>query len=162
MLDHEIGDVPVRHQPLLAGEVVTAVAPDRRGSHLPRIGAGALLADGEAIAALAAATRQQIAPSLLRRAVLERDGRLPCRTQDAACSIAELFIDEGLLKQVEPLSAMLARVIDGVEAGLQHRPPNVIHDRGRELAMLLDRHLVREELGLREVSRALLERAILR
>ncbi len=156
----KIGDVAMRDEPFLAGQHPAPVAARRRRAHAARVGTGALLGDGEAIKALAAAARQQVARALRRRAVLQRDRGLPRRAPNAAGRLAELLVDQHLLEQAEPLPAVLARMVDRVEPGGENLAVDRRENRLRQVAVLLDRHLVREELRLGEFAGPLLQGAI--
>ena len=85
--------------------------------------------------------------------MLQRHGGMPDDGPQRARGLAQLFVDQRLLHLRAALATDFARVIDAVQAVLDHGRAQRILGRARQLACRLELELVREENAFGESLR---------
>src|SRR5207344_247656 len=96
-----------------------AVAPSRGADHRG-VRTSVLLGDRIRVAALAPARREEVPLPLVRGGVREWDRRPPRDIPEPAGGLAPLLLNQDLSEQVEALTSVVLRVVDRVEARVEH------------------------------------------
>src|SRR4029077_13734600 len=125
-----------------------------------RVRACAGLGDGEGAATLALAARDEVVAFLRLGAEAQGIGGVPNDRPERAGGLAEFLAHQHLLEDREALSAVLARMVDAVEAVLDDGPAQPRQGLRRQMAVELQLLLLREEPGLRELLRLALQREV--
>ena len=122
---------------------------------------GVLLRDRVRVAPLAPARREEVPLLLVLGGVREWDRRPPRDVPEPAGGRAPLLLDQDLLEEVEALTAVVLRVVDRVEAGVEHRPLRVRGALRAEPVVLLALELEGDQHAFGEAPGAIPELEIL-
>ena len=146
--EHVVGVVERGHVPLDPVQEVAVAVAGGRGTDGVDVGAGALLGDGVALAALAADGRDHPAFQLLGGGHLGQPGRRGVdHPAESVGDPADLLLHQHLLEGAEAAPAELLGHVDGLEAELDDPAPVRLQEPVGELAAVeLGLHLVRLEL----------------
>ena len=126
--DHEVGVVRTRDEPLLAVEhpLAGGAVKNRRRGEVAGVGARGVLGDRVAAGALAAQTRIEVPPPLLRVAMDQRVVATRNVRPQTARHLPELLVDEHLLEHAPALAAELLRERAAVQVRLDRRATEVV------------------------------------
>jgi hypothetical protein len=140
---------------------VAAVALGAR-LHRAEVRAGVGLGHGQALHALAADRRQEIALDLRTLAGAQDVGGPRHRILQGHRGAAELALHEGEGDMVEPAAAELLRHVGGVEAGREGALVDLLDELRADLVGAFDLFLIGHELGVDELPHAVDQQLLLR
>src|SRR5699024_1643837 len=137
--------------PLLALDLPAAGYLVGTGHALARVGTGIGLGDRVGVTALALTGRNQVFLLLLGGGKAHRVGRVPERIPDGTGGLAQLLVEQGLLKNGETLATVFLAVVGSVEAPVQCRLDDLLVGFTADTVVNLAFHLMRVQDLLDEI-----------